>query len=107
MLEDILRRLDLWKTHLPEELAFTGPDSGPAAGMLILLFRITRLADKDRTSARVLHLCLHDILASVHEDQLHMSSTHQVLPERPGVEPSDRKLPFGHPVVCSAFHLLG
>jgi hypothetical protein len=37
MLEDILRRLDLWKTHLPEELAFAGPDSGPAAGMLISL----------------------------------------------------------------------
>jgi hypothetical protein len=35
MLEDILNRLDLWKTHLPEELAFTGPDSGPAAGTLI------------------------------------------------------------------------
>ncbi|KIM25984.1 hypothetical protein M408DRAFT_197963 [Serendipita vermifera MAFF 305830] len=38
MLEDILRRLDLWKTHLPEELAFTGPNSGPAAGLLHVFY---------------------------------------------------------------------
>jgi hypothetical protein len=36
ILEDILRRLELWKIHLPEELAFTGPDSGPAAGKVII-----------------------------------------------------------------------
>lgn len=38
ILEDILRRLELWKIHLPEELAFTGPDSGPAAGLLHLYY---------------------------------------------------------------------
>lgn len=34
MLEDILRRLDLWKQNLPVELTFTGPESKPAAGLL-------------------------------------------------------------------------
>ncbi|CAG8733137.1 6697_t:CDS:2, partial [Acaulospora colombiana] len=37
-LQDILRRLELWKIHLPEELAFTGPDSGPAAVFMRISF---------------------------------------------------------------------
>ncbi|KAG8835536.1 hypothetical protein FRC17_002765, partial [Serendipita sp. 399] len=38
MLHDILSRLDHWKVHLPEDLTFKGPDSGPAAGLLHVLY---------------------------------------------------------------------
>lgn len=107
ILQNLLERLNLWKTHLPDELAFSGLDSNPAAGMWLSLQNKSRNLTIYRLVARVLYMRLHDLLACLYENQLCLSTSLTIQSQRFGLEHGSRKFPFSHRMVHQARHLLG
>ena len=80
ILSELLADMQRWKNNLPDHLKFKGPDTPQNAGTLLCKFD-DHAHDLLRPFTPVIFLCMHDVLACFHEDQLLMSAAPQIWPD--------------------------
>lgn len=78
ILSELLADMQRWKNKLPDHLKFKGPDTPQNAGTLPCKFDYYHAHELLRSSTPVIFLCMHDVLACFHEDQLLMSAAPQI-----------------------------
>lgn len=78
ILSELLADMQRWKNKLPDHLKFKGPDTPQNAGTLPCKFDYYHAHKLLRSSTPVIFLCMHDVLACFHEDQLLMSAAPQI-----------------------------
>lgn len=81
VLTELLADMRRWKDGLPDHLKFKGPESPQNAGTLSCRFDFYDTHGLRRPFTLVIFLCVHDVLARFHENQLLMSVAPQIWPD--------------------------
>lgn len=81
ILTELLADMQRWKDGLPDHLKFKGPETPQNAGTLSCKFDHYYTPDLLRPFTSIIFLCIYDVLACFHEDQLFMSAAPQIWPD--------------------------